>query len=422
MFTEEILGKVKENLKKAEEGDERDVRLNVARHLCDIVIEEFPDSLQGRASRAHANFYLGNFADVLDDYAALIKLDPGNYQIYFNRGITLSRMGKDQEAIEDYKQAIKIIEAKGKPNEKRLEMLINSYLSKADALSRLGLFEEAIADCTRVIEELDPDNVNAYHGRAVLFYRSGEVDKAIPDCSYIIEKLDPKNVIAHNTRALAYSRAGRLKEAIADYTKIIEELDEKCSSAHINRAVSFFYTGEHEKGLEDLNAALKIGANLDTVFATRAIFSSTEGKFEEGIEYCDKAIKSSKDDSLIALALSNKAEYLFLLGRTDESKVAAEEALRKDKDFIPPYFSLGNYFLAAGDKRKAEENYTKVIQMVEGKKYPRDAEYYAAIGSAFKLSGALMHSEFGAVFDKLVEEALSKSLITRRQVELIKQL
>ena len=103
------------------------------------------------------------------------------------RGIAWSLDGKDDKAVEDMSEAI------------RLAPSAMSYLDRGVAQSRRKDYSAALADIEIAIS-LEPKNAYAVRCRGVFWCRQSEYDKAIIDFDKAI-RLDPKYADAFACRA-----------------------------------------------------------------------------------------------------------------------------------------------------------------------------------------------------------------------------
>lgn len=127
-------------------------------------------------------------------------------------GIDAAQQGQHDKAIELYTKAIKA----GLPP----RFSAAAQANRAASLSKLGKYDEAIADATEAIKTRT-DYALAYFNRGTAQRLSGKCDKAIPDFAEAI-RLDPKDAAAFNARAGCLAEAGKLDEALADYTQAIQ--------------------------------------------------------------------------------------------------------------------------------------------------------------------------------------------------------
>lgn len=112
---------------------------------------------------------------MLEDYAA--ALEAGNHAVehgpelgaaYQVRGIALRRMGKLQEALEDFNRAV------------ALAPEMANFYERGATLQALGQHERAIEDFTEVIR-FDSLNAQAFHARALSYRALGRIAEANAD-------------------------------------------------------------------------------------------------------------------------------------------------------------------------------------------------------------------------------------------------
>jgi tetratricopeptide (TPR) repeat protein len=88
---------------------------------------------------------------------------------YFDRGISLGKQGKIDEAIAEFKKAVELAPR----NPKIYFNLGYAYEGKRDANKALTYYDKAI--------ELDPKFINAYHNRAIAYWYLKKYDKSWED-------------------------------------------------------------------------------------------------------------------------------------------------------------------------------------------------------------------------------------------------
>ena len=101
----------------------------------------------------------------IEDYDQTLRLDPGDYSAYNNRGNAYSNLGEYRRAIEDYDQA----------------------------------------------QRLDPDNAVVYNNRGKAYDSLGEYRQAIQDFDQAL-RIDPSSTVADNNRAIALDHLYKSRE------------------------------------------------------------------------------------------------------------------------------------------------------------------------------------------------------------------
>lgn len=140
-------------------------------------------------------------------------------------------------------------------------VLANLYFFRGIALSRAGKHRSAIADYSSAIE-LNPRWFAPYHNRGAGYRAIGQPRKALADFNRAI-RLAPKSADAYIARGVVYHLdLGQRKRAIADYTRVLK-LDPKNGSALINRGRAYQELGWKTAAIRDFRRVLKLFPGAD---------------------------------------------------------------------------------------------------------------------------------------------------------------
>ena len=150
---------------------------------------------------------------------------PNLTRVLLNRGIAYRRLGQWEKAIDDYSRVIDI-------NPKYAQ----AYYNRGIAKKSIQDYHGAIADYSKAIE-IDPKYIQAYNNRGVLKVNLQDYQGAIADYSDALE-IDPKYIQAYNNRGAAFCTLGQWDKAIADFSKMIE-IDPTNSKAYSNREFAY---------------------------------------------------------------------------------------------------------------------------------------------------------------------------------------
>ena len=144
-----------------------------------------------------------------------------NWIAYNNLGLAYSHHGRRLEAIEAYKQAIKI-----KPN------LAESYTNMGAAYANLGRLPEAI-DAFKMSAQINPDLAEAHYNLGYAYAKLGRYTEAIDIYKQAI-KIKPDYAEAHKNLGVAYLAIGDKNSAMAEYN-ILKSLNPEMANKLLNQ-------------------------------------------------------------------------------------------------------------------------------------------------------------------------------------------
>ena len=122
----------------------------------------------------------GNAEEAMQNYKEAIRYAPSNAEARYNLGNLLRSMGKPQEAAVEYEKAIKVT-----PN------YTKAYGNLAVTLIQMGKFDEAIENFRRATE-CEPNNLQMRLNLSNALTEKGLIDEAIAEYERIL-KMDPNN-------------------------------------------------------------------------------------------------------------------------------------------------------------------------------------------------------------------------------------
>ena len=204
---------------------------------------------EGYNSRGFAKDNLGRREEAIEDYDEAIRLNPEFAAAWNNRGLAKSQLGHHEEAIANLDEAIRLDSENA-----------TAWYNRGFAKDNLGRHEETIADLDEVIR-LNPENARAWHNRGLAKNKLDRHKEAIADFDEAI-RLDPEYAFAWNNRGSAKNKLDRHKEAIADFDEVIR-LDPKSAATWHNRGVAKANLGDYRGAIADLDEAIR----LDPEFA-----------------------------------------------------------------------------------------------------------------------------------------------------------
>ncbi|MCA1594565.1 MAG: tetratricopeptide repeat protein [Acidobacteria bacterium] len=121
-----------------------------------------------------AYFYLERYEEARDAYSKSIELNPSNDVPYRNLGDVLLRLGREDEALENYRLAIG-----------RLKDALTIKSNDAQLLTRLAVCQAKLRSGKEAVENieraaaLDPKDVTTMYKRAVVYSLTGHIEQSV---------------------------------------------------------------------------------------------------------------------------------------------------------------------------------------------------------------------------------------------------
>ncbi len=154
---------------------------------------------------------LGRYRDAVEAYKQTIKIKPDYARAHNNLGVTYYKLGRYQDAVESYRQATRI-----KPD------YAEAHDNLGKAYGSLGRYSDAIEAFKQAIR-IKPDYADAHINLGVAYYKLGRYQEGIESCKQVIT-IKPDFVLAHYNLGVTYLATGDKGSALEEY-KILKTLD-----------------------------------------------------------------------------------------------------------------------------------------------------------------------------------------------------
>jgi Flp pilus assembly protein TadD len=150
-----------------------------------------------------------DYRSVLAIWEDTVATVPDNACSHHNLGVALAQNGQLDEAMAEYRKAMKI-----KPD------YADPHNNLGNALAHRGRLDEAIAQYRKALE-INPEYAAAYYNFGAVLYKQGHVDEAILHLQKAVE-IEPDNANFHGNFGLVLGSLGQFDEAIVHYQKALE--------------------------------------------------------------------------------------------------------------------------------------------------------------------------------------------------------
>jgi protein O-mannosyl-transferase len=245
-----------------------------------------------------------------------LELTGENWQAHYNLGHALDDKGQIDEAIRQYREAIRL-----KPN------YPDAHNNLGIALDNKGQTGEAIQQFREAIR-LKPDHLDAHYNLGNTLPKAGQMDEAIRQYREVI-RLKPDYAAVYNNLGAALAKEGQIDEAIRHFEEFVR-LRPRYADAHYNLAVALGRKGQADEAIRQFQEAIRLNpeyfdayCSLGTAFCQLGRKDEAMGQFEEAVR-----LKPERAD-----ARNNLGTVLGMKGQIDEAIRQFQEALRLQPDY-----------------------------------------------------------------------------------------
>lgn len=179
---------------------------------------------------------------------ALKEVEPEDYKktgvYWFNLGCYYGETGLYKEAIDAFKQALRI-----KPDAP------GGHLGLGIVYSDLGMYSEAIEEYKQVIR-IKPDFAGVHLNLGIAYMQLGMYKEAIEAYKQAIW-LKPDYLEVHGNLGVVYDSLGMYREAIEAYKQVIR-IKPDDEGAHYNIGITYMKLGMHSEAKEAFKQAIRI--------------------------------------------------------------------------------------------------------------------------------------------------------------------
>jgi tetratricopeptide (TPR) repeat protein len=236
---------------------------------------------------------------------------PNNARAWYNKGNVLEKLGKHEEAMRSYDNAVEI-----QPE------YYNAWNNKGNVLHKLGNYEEAIKCFDNVIE-IKPDVSEAWNSKGNILDKLGKHEEAIQCYDKAIE-IKPDLYEAWYYKGITLATVGKHEEAIQCYDKVIE-IKPDLYEAWNNKGITFAIVGKHEEAVKCFDKVIEIKPEYFEAWYNKGNVLEKLGEHEEALKCFDKVIEKRPDDYG---AWNKKGNVLDKLGKHEEAIQSYDKALQ----------------------------------------------------------------------------------------------
>ena len=279
-------------------------------------------------------------------------------------GNTLLKQGRLQEAIAEYREAIRL-----EPNASRFHSALGDVLKEHEML------EDAIAEYREVVRIM-PNDLGGHYFLGWILNDQGKLEEAIAEFKTAI-RINPDDPNPHSSIAVIFHNQGKLEDAIAEFRAAIQ-LRPDSAWPHSGLGDIFKEQGKQEEALAEFRQVIRlVPDDLRSHFLLGCILND-QGKLDEAIAEFKTAIRINPDDPNPHNGLGNT---LRKRRKLKEAIAEYREAIRLKPDAAWTHSSLGDALKELGKWEEAIAEYREAIRLD-----PNNANIHNSLSWALVLS------------------------------------
>jgi tetratricopeptide (TPR) repeat protein len=143
-----------------------------------------------------------------------------------------------------------------------------AYLGLCHAAMGLQDHQQAIADCTQVINRL-PSSADAFHERGTAYLLIQQFNQSVEDMNAAIRLGDENRAVAFSVRGRAHSGWKEWGDAIRDFDEAIG-LNPNVAQFFMFRGIALKARSQFRKAIDDFDEALRLQPNMPMAYTQRA--------------------------------------------------------------------------------------------------------------------------------------------------------
>ena len=353
----------------------------------DRAIELAPGLTIGYFGRAHARYIQHNFADAVDDYSVVLRLDDQHARALIERGHCLAQLGEAEAAETDRLAALALDPSLAKSGPK-----YGNAIPKAPAPADMNMPEEPAVAYVDDSPAKPAAPIASESGAPSAFGALFAGDHPTPTTPNVAA---PTTVtaeplpVANEPAAVALGATTTVSDAVPapivepsapladDLQQLTDELAHTPGDARLyfRRAELHLQANRAEDAIDDLNAALRIEPTFAPALAKRAEAHVAVQRLPAAEADLSELLRLQPQDGTV---YAERGSVKLALGFAAEAVADLTQALTLEQGNAEAYCRRGLAYAVLGDAEKSMADFTAALE-----RNPNDAEAYLSRGRAY---------------------------------------
>lgn len=291
-------------------------------------------------------FKLGRYEQALENYEKALGLNPDMENVNENIARTLIALEKSDEALEFFQKIV------NKDSENS-----SVHFVMAKIYEETKSYKPAISELQKCVE-LNPLFYEAYEELAKLYVKTADFQNALEVYRKIIDQ-NPENYKACYNLGTTLYRMDKKEEAVDMFRKVIE-LNPESYQSYFNLAVALDELGEKDEAIDSFKRVIDIKADFIEGYNNLGILLSTEGRHMEALNIYITGLKKNPEEYSLYY---NMGITLSEMGRYLEAVDAYRSALEIKSDEHEIMLHLGSALAEIKKYSEAADVYRKALKI-----------------------------------------------------------
>lgn len=296
----------------------------------------------------------GKYANAIEQFNVLARLDTTNYWNFFYRGIAKYNLGDYRGAYSDFNRTVSLN-----------PVFTNGYHFRAITESSFGEYETALKDLEKALS-LRPGNISVIFSRGVTNFLARNFENALKDFDYYISK-EKKDAAAYLNRGATYLFLGDTLKALDNYNTAIK-LDRHDAEGYIRRGRVYAMQNDYDNAVRDMNLAIERDPDNTLALFTRAVMNHEKYNYNAAMDDFNKVLDLEPGN---ALTLYNRGLLSAQVGDYEAALSDIGRVIAINPDNVLAHYNRAAIYMELGRFQDAVEDYSRAIAL-----YPDFANAY----------------------------------------------
>ena len=186
----------------------------------------------------------GELEDAVEHYREALRIDPAYAEAHNNLGVALIERGELEAAVEHYREALRINPA-----------YAEAHYNLGNALVKQGELEEAVGHYREALR-IGPVDAKAHYNLGIVLARKGQLEEAMQHFRQALQ-IDPAYAMAHYNLGIALAIRGELEGAIGRFRQALR-IEPDFAAAHESLGRALAQQGKRDEAVQHYREALRI--------------------------------------------------------------------------------------------------------------------------------------------------------------------